>query len=162
MKKRFIAPNATVVGKVELGEEVTVWYQSVVRGDSNTITIGSKTNIQDGTVIHVDHDAPVEVAENVTIGHQCLLHGCTIEKGALIGMGSTILNHAVIGENSLIGAGSLVTEGKVIPPNVLAFGRPAKVIRPLTEEEIEKNRQNIQHYVDLGEKYLKGEFDQIQ
>lgn len=162
MKERFIAPNATVVGDVELGEGVTVWYQAVVRGDSNTIKIGSNTNIQDGTIIHVDHDAPVEVAENVTIGHQCLLHGCTIEKGALIGMGSTILNHAVIGENSLIGAGSLVTEGKVIPPNVLAFGRPAKVIRPLTEEEIEKNRQNIQHYVDLGEKYLKGEFDQIQ
>lgn len=162
MKERFIAPNATVVGDVELGEGVTVWYQAVVRGDSNTIKIGSNTNIQDGTIIHVDHDAPVEVAGNVTIGHQCLLHGCTIEKGALIGMGSTILNHAVIGENSLIGAGSLVTEGKVIPPNVLAFGRPAKVIRPLTEEEIEKNRQNIQHYVDLGEKYLKGEFDQIQ
>ncbi|MFR1941301.1 MAG: gamma carbonic anhydrase family protein [Enterococcus durans] len=162
MKERFIAPNATVVGEVELGEGVTVWYQAVVRGDSNTIKIGSNTNIQDGAIIHVDHDAPVEVAENVTIGHQCLLHGCTIEKGALIGMGSTILNHAVIGENSLIGAGSLVTEGKVIPPNVLAFGRPAKVIRPLTEEEIEKNRKNIQHYVDLGEKYLKGEFDQIQ
>ncbi|MFB8509403.1 gamma carbonic anhydrase family protein [Enterococcus durans] len=162
MKERFIAPNATVVGDVGLGEGVTVWYQAVVRGDSNTIKIGSNTNIQDGTIIHVDHDAPVEVAENVTIGHQCLLHGCTIEKGALIGMGSTILNHAVIGENSLIGAGLLVTEGKVIPPNVLAFGRPAKVIRPLTEEEIEKNRQNIQHYVDLGEKYLKGEFDQIQ
>lgn len=162
MKERFIAPNATVVGEVELGEGVTVWYQAVVRGDSNTIKIGSNTNIQDGTIIHVDHDAPVEVAENVTIGHQCLLHGCTIKKGALIGMGSTILNHAVIGENSLIGAGSLVTEGKVIPPNVLAFGRPAKVIRPLTEEEIEKNRKNIQHYVDLGEKYLKGEFDQIQ
>ncbi|HCB28182.1 transferase [Enterococcus durans] len=162
MKERFIAPNATVVGEVELGEGVTVWYQAVVRGDSNTIKIGSNTNIQDGTIIHVDHDAPVEVAENVTIGHQCLLHGCTIEKGALIGMGSTILNHAVIGENSLIGAGSLVTEGKVIPPNVLAFGRPAKVIRPLTEEEIENNRKNIQHYVDLGEKYLKGEFDQIQ
>lgn len=162
MKERFIAPNATVVGEVELGEGVTVWYQAVVRGDSNTIKIGSNTNIQDGTIIHVDHDAPVEVAENVTIGHQCLLHGCTIEKGALIGMGSTILNHAVIGENSLIGAGSQVTEGKVIPPNVLAFGRPAKVIRPLTEEEIEKNRKNIQHYVDLGEKYLKGEFDQIQ
>lgn len=162
MKKRFIAPNATVIGEVELGEGVTVWYQAVVRGDSNRIKIGSKTNIQDGTIVHVDHDAPVEVAENVTIGHQCLLHGCTIEKGALIGMGSTILNHAVIGENSLIGAGSLVTEGKVIPPNVLAFGRPAKVIRPLTEAEIEKNQQNIQHYVDLGEKYLKGEFDQIQ
>lgn len=162
MKKRFIAPNATVIGEVELGEGVTVWYQAVVRGDSNRIKIGSKTNIQDGTIIHVDHDAPVEIAENVTIGHQCLLHGCRIEKGGLIGMGSTILNHAVIGENSWIGAGSLVTEGKVIPPNVLAFGRPAKVIRPLTEAEIEKNWQNIQHYVDLGEKYLKSEFDQIQ
>ncbi|MBA5255699.1 gamma carbonic anhydrase family protein [Enterococcus hirae] len=145
MSQKFIAPNATVVGDVELAESVTVWYQAVIRGDSNTVKVGARTNIQDGTVIHVDHDAPVEIAENVTVGHQCMLHGCTIEKGALIGMGSTILNHAVIGENSLIGAGSLVTEGKVIPPNVLAFGRPAKVIRPLTEEEIEKNRQNIQH-----------------
>lgn len=133
MSQKFIAPNATVVGDVELAESVTVWYQAVIRGDSNTVKVGARTNIQDGTVIHVDHDAPVEIAENVTVGHQCMLHGCTIEKGALIGMGSTILNHAVIGENSLIGAGSLVTEGKVIPPNVLAFGRPAKVIRPLTE-----------------------------
>ena len=132
MSQKFIAPNATVVGDVELAESVTVWYQAVIRGDSNTVKVGARTNIQDGTVIHVDHDAPVEIAENVTVGHQCMLHGCTIEKGALIGMGSTILNHAVIGENSLIGAGSLVTEGKVIPPNVLAFGRPAKVIRPLT------------------------------
>ncbi|ENZ9221073.1 gamma carbonic anhydrase family protein [Enterococcus hirae] len=158
MSQKFIAPNATVVGDVELAESVTVWYQAVIRGDSNTVKVGARTNIQDGTVIHVDHDAPVEIAENVTVGHQCMLHGCTIEKGALIGMGSTILNHAVIGENSLIGAGSLVTEGKVIPPNVLASGRPAKVIRPLTEEEIEKNRQNIQHYVELGEQYNKGKF----
>ena len=158
MSQKFIAPTATVVGDVELVESVTVWYQAVIRGDSNTVKVGARTNIQDGTVIHVDHDAPVEIAENVTVGHQCMLHGCTIEKGALIGMGSTILNHAVIGENSLIGAGSLVTEGKVIPPNVLAFGRPAKVIRPLTEEEIEKNRQNIQHYVELGEQYNEGKF----
>lgn len=106
---RFIADNATVIGDVELGEDVTVWYQAVVRGDSNWIKIGKGTNIQDGTVIHVDHDAPVEIAENVTVGHQCMLHGCKIEKGALIGMGATVLNHAVIGENSLIGAGSLVT-----------------------------------------------------
>ncbi|EOH85927.1 gamma carbonic anhydrase family protein [Enterococcus villorum] len=158
MSQKFIAPNATVIGKVELAEDVTVWYQAVIRGDSNSIKIGARTNIQDGTVIHVDHDAPVEISENVTVGHQCMLHGCKIEKGALIGMGSTILNHAVIGENSLIGAGSLVTEGKIIPPNVLAFGRPAKVIRPLTKDEIEKNQQNIQHYVDLGKQYNKGEF----
>jgi carbonic anhydrase/acetyltransferase-like protein (isoleucine patch superfamily) len=158
MSQKFIAPNATVVGDVELAEEVTVWYQAVIRGDSNSVKIGARTNIQDGTVIHVDHDAPVEISEEVTVGHQCMLHGCKIEKGALIGMGSTILNHAVIGENSLIGAGSLVTEGKIIPPNVLAFGRPAKVIRPLTKDEIEKNQQNIQHYVDLGKQYNKGEF----
>ncbi|MPM74147.1 Protein YrdA [bioreactor metagenome] len=106
----------------------------------------------------MDHDAPTEIAENVTVGHQCMLHGCKIEKGALIGMGSTILNHAQIGENSLIGAGSLVTEGKVIPPNVLAFGRPARVIRPLTEEEIQKNQANIQHYIELGQEYLAGKY----
>lgn len=140
--ERFIASNATVIGDVTLSEDVTIWYQAVLRGDSNWIKIGQRTNIQDGTIIHVDHDAPVDIAENVTVGHQCMLHGCTIEKGALIGMGTTILNHAVIGENSLIGAGSLVTEGKVIPPNVLAFGRPAKVIRPLTKEEIQKQRKH--------------------
>ncbi len=98
------------------------------------------------------------VIGDVTVGHQCMLHGCTIEKGALIGMGTTILNYAVIGENSLIGAGSLVTEGKVIPPNVLAFGRPAKVIRPLTKEEIQKNKENIQHYVEIGRMHAQGKF----
>lgn len=87
MSQKFIAPNATVVGDVELAESVTVWYQAVIRGDSNTVKVGARTNIQDGTVIHVDHDAPVEIAENVTVGHQCMLHGCTIEKGALIGYG---------------------------------------------------------------------------
>ncbi len=161
MMARFIAKNATVVGNVELGDEVTVWFNSVIRGDSNWIKIGDRTNIQDGTVIHVDHDAPTDIAENVTVGHQCMLHGCKIEKGALIGMSSVILNHAVIGENSLIGAGSLVTQGTVIPPNVLAFGRPAKVIRPLTAEEIEKNRQNITHYCSLGQEYLAGKYQEI-
>ncbi|OJG93909.1 bacterial transferase hexapeptide repeat protein [Enterococcus thailandicus] len=158
MEKLFIAPNATVVGDVTLAKDVTIWYQAVLRGDSNWIKVGQGTNIQDGTIIHVDHDAPTEIAENVTVGHQCMLHGCKIEKGALIGMGSTILNHAQIGENSLIGAGSLVTEGKVIPPNVLAFGRPARVIRPLTEEEIQKNQANIQHYIELGQEYLAGKY----
>ncbi|WP_165002939.1 MULTISPECIES: gamma carbonic anhydrase family protein [unclassified Enterococcus] len=156
--ERFIAPNATVIGDVTLAKEVSIWYQAVLRGDSNWIKIGRGTNIQDGTIVHVDHDAPVEIAEQVTVGHQCMIHGCKIEKGALIGMGSTILNHAVIGENSLIGAGSLVTEGKVIPPNVLAFGRPAKVIRPLTEEEIQKNKENIQHYIDIAQQHARGEF----
>ena len=136
--QNFIAPNATVVGDVTIGSEATVWFQAVLRGDANYIRVGERTNIQDGTIIHVDHDAPTIIAEDVTVGHQCMLHGCKIEKGALIGMSSIVLNHAVIGENSLIGAGSLVTQGTIIPPNVLAFGRPAKVIRPLTEEEIAK------------------------
>lgn len=159
---QFVASNATVVGDVDLGENVTIWYQAVVRGDSNSIRIGSGTNIQDGTIIHVDHDAPVTIGNDVTVGHQCMIHGCRIEKGALIGMGSTILNHAVIGENSLIGVGSLVTEGKVIPPNVLAFGRPAKVIRTLTKEEIEKNKQNILHYIEIGEKHAQGVYKEWQ
>ncbi|MFV0561300.1 MAG: gamma carbonic anhydrase family protein [Enterococcus sp.] len=158
MSQRFIAENATVVGDVILEEDVTVWFQAVLRGDSQSIHIGKGTNIQDGTVIHVDHQEPVEVGEYVTVGHQCLLHGCKVEDGALIGMGSTILNRAVIGENSLIGAGSLVTEDKVIPPNVLAFGRPAKVIRPLTEEEIQKNKENSAHYIALGQEYLAGNY----
>ncbi|WP_430611215.1 gamma carbonic anhydrase family protein [Enterococcus sp. DIV0876] len=152
----FIAKNATITGDVALGAESTVWFQAVVRGDANWITIGARTNIQDGTIIHVDHDAPTVIGDDVTVGHQCMLHGCKIEQGALIGMSSIILNHAVIGENSLIGAGSLVTQGTVIPPNVMAFGRPAKVIRPLTEEEIAKNKANIAHYVALGAQYQEG------
>lgn len=156
---KFIAKNAIVVGDVTLGEETTIWYNAVLRGDANWIKIGDRTNIQDGTIVHVDHDAPVVIGEDVTVGHQCMIHGCTVEKGALVGMSSIILNHAVIGENSLIGAGSLVTQGTVIPPNVLAFGRPAKVIRPLTEEELAGNRANIQHYVEMGRKHQAGEFD---
>ncbi len=160
--KPFIAKNAVVVGDVMLGRDVTVWYNAVIRGDANRIIIGERTNIQDGTIIHVDHDAPTEIAADVTVGHQCMLHGCRIEQGALIGMSSIVLNHAVIGENSLIGAGSLVTQGTVIPPNVLAFGRPARVIRPLTEGEIEKNQQNIRHYMEMGAAHRKGEFPLIE
>ncbi|MGX7197057.1 gamma carbonic anhydrase family protein [Enterococcus olivae] len=157
----FIAKNAVVIGDVILGKDVTVWYNSVIRGDANFIKIGDRTNIQDGTIIHVDHDAPTEIGKDITVGHQCMLHGCKIEDGALIGMSSIVLNHAVIGENSLIGAGSLVTEGTVIPPNVLVFGRPARVIRPLTPEEIEANRQNIIHYCEMGQAHQQGEFKEL-
>lgn len=158
---RFIAESADVTGKVALGDEVSIWHRSTVRGDIDSISIGDKTNVQEGTVIHVDIDAPVEIGNFITIGHQCIIHGCKIEDGALIGMGTTILNHAVIGENAMIGAGSLVTEGKVIPPNTLAFGRPAKVIRELTEEEIAKNHANTQHYVELGHEFREGKYKRI-
>lgn len=158
----FIAKNATVIGNVTLGTEVTVWFNSVIRGDGNSITIGNRTNIQDGTIIHIDHNAPVEIGDNVTVGHQCMLHDCKISSGALIGMSSIVLNHAVIGENSMIGAGSLITQGTVIPPNVLAFGRPAKVIRPLTPEEIQANQKNADHYCQLGKEYLEGKYLKVQ
>lgn len=158
----FIADSADVYGDVTLGEGSTIWFQSVLRGDSNTISIGKMTNVQDGTVVHVDHDAPTVIEDYVTIGHACIIHGCTIHSGALIGMGATVLNHAEIGENSLIGAGSLVTEGTVIPANSLAFGSPVRVIRQLTPEEIEKNRRNAQHYFELGQAYSKNTISRIQ
>ena len=160
--QNFIAPNATVVGDVTIGSEATVWFQAVLRGDANYIRVGERTNIQDGTIIHVDHDAPTVIEDYVTIGHACIIHGCTIHSGALIGMGATVLNHAEICENSLIGAGSLVTEGTVIPANSLAFGSPARVIRQLTPEEIEKNRRNAQHYFELGQAYSKNTISRIQ
>ncbi|MGX7205586.1 gamma carbonic anhydrase family protein [Enterococcus pingfangensis] len=158
----FIADSADVYGDVTIGAGSTIWFQSVLRGDSNSISIGKKSNIQDGTIVHVDHEAPTLIEDHVTVGHACIIHGCTIHSGALIGMGSTILNHAEIGENSLIGAGSLVTEGTVIPSGVLAFGSPARVIRQLTPEEIKKNQENAQHYYELGQAYLNQEFQAFE
>ncbi|MGX7350893.1 gamma carbonic anhydrase family protein [Enterococcus canis] len=151
------AENVDLIGDVTLGTDVNIWYQSVLRGDNAPITIGTATNIQDGTVIHVDEDAPVKIGDYVTVGHLCLLHGCRIENGALIGMGSLVMNHAVVEENAMVGAGSLVTEGQVIPAGMLAFGRPARVIRPLTAAEIAKNRANAEHYVVHAQKQLRQE-----
>lgn len=162
MKDYFIASSGDVYGDVTLGTDSSVWFQAVLRGDNDQIIVGKGSNIQDGTIVHTDQGIPVTIGQRVTIGHQCLLHGCRIESGALIGMGTIILNHAVIGENSLIGAGSLVTEGKIIPPNVLAFGRPAQVIRALTEEEIAGNHRNAQHYIDLSKRYQAGIYQQIK
>ncbi|GGD01401.1 gamma carbonic anhydrase family protein [Enterococcus wangshanyuanii] len=160
-KEYFIAPSADVYGNVELAKDVSIWFQAVLRGDNNIIKIDTGSNVQDGTIIHVDLDASVSIGKNVTIGHHCMLHGCTIEDGALIGMGSTILNHAKIGKNSLIGAGSLVTEKVEIPENVLAFGRPARVIRPLTREEIRKNKENAQHYIERSKEFLEEKYPRL-
>ena len=162
MKDYYIAESADVFGNVKLGKHSSIWFQAVLRGDSESITIGAGTNIQDGSVVHVDFNASVVVGDNVTVGHQCLLHGCHIEEGALIGMGTTILNHAVIGKNSLIGAGSLIVEGQEIPPNVLAFGRPAQVIRLLTREEIRKNKENALHYIELSKKFAENKIKRIR
>lgn len=154
----FIAPSAVVVGDVTIEKDASIWFQSVIRADVAPVVIKARTNIQDSTVIHVGHGQPTIVEEDVTVGHQCMLHGCHIKQGALIGMSSIILDGASIGEDSLIGAGSLVTKGTVIPPRSLAFGRPAKVIRTLTPEEIQANHDNTTHYVELAKEFQAGHY----
>lgn len=155
----FIADNACVIGNVHIGNGSSVWFGTVIRGDVNAIRIGKMTNIQDLSVVHVTTEhasrpAATVIGDKVTIGHKVILHGCTIEDGSLIGMGSIVMDHAVIGKGSIIGAGSLVTENTVIEPGHLAFGRPAKTVRPLTPEEIMALEFSARHYEELAKTYL--------
>jgi carbonic anhydrase/acetyltransferase-like protein (isoleucine patch superfamily) len=153
----FVAGNAALIGDVVIGDDVSIWFSTTVRGDVNFIRIGARTNVQDNTVIHVDQDdAPTVIGEEVTIGHGAIVHGCTIHRGALIGMGSRILSGAVIGENALVGAGALVPEGMHVPPRMLAVGVPARVKRPLTDAEVAGLEESWRHYVEVKERYLKG------
>ncbi|MCG7332279.1 gamma carbonic anhydrase [Salinicoccus roseus] len=144
----FIAPNATVIGDVEIGEQSSVWFGTVLRGDIAPIRIGSHTNIQDLSILHETPDMPLVIDDNVTVGHKVTLHSCTIRRNALIGMDSTVLDGAVIGENAFIGAGSLVTPGTEIPANAMAFGRPARVVRDLTDEDLEEMKRINETYVN--------------
>lgn len=144
----FIAPNATVIGDVELGENASVWFGTVLRGDIAPIRVGNNSNIQDLSILHETPGMPLVIEDNVTVGHKVTLHSCTIKKNALIGMDSTILDGAVIGENAFIGAGSLVTPGTEIPPDTLAFGRPAKVVRKLTEKDFWEMKRINETYVN--------------
>lgn len=147
----FIAENAAIVGDVVIGENSNIWYGVVIRSEWQPTTIGKNTNIQENSTVHIDHDFPTTIGDEVTIGHNCIIHGCTIENNVLVGMGSTILNGAEIGENTIIGAGSLVTQNKKIPSGVLCMGSPAKVVRELTKEEIESIKISAKQYVELGE-----------
>lgn len=144
----FVADTATVIGKVSLAENVSVWPSVVMRGDNEPITIGTGANIQESAVLHTDPGYPMQLGTNVTIGHQAMLHGCTIGDGALIGIQAVVLNGAVIGKNCLVAAGALVTEGKVFPDNSLILGRPAKVVRQLSEEEIMSLGKNAESYIE--------------
>jgi len=144
----FIAPEAVVIGDVHIGPNVSIWFNAVIRGDNDTITIAEGTNIQDGAVLHVDEGVPLSLGEFVTVGHKAMLHGCTVGKGSLIGMNAVVLNHAVIGENCLIGANALVTEGTVIPDGSLVLGSPAKVIKPLSDDAIKQMQLGTQSYID--------------
>ncbi len=149
----FIADFTTITGDVEIGEESSVWFNTVIRGDVAPTVIGKKVNIQDNSVLHQSPNNPLILEDEVTVGHQVILHSCIIRKKALIGMGSIILDKAEIGEGAFIGAGSLVSQGKKIPPNTLAFGRPAKVIRELTPEDIEDMERINREYAEKGEYY---------
>lgn len=156
-RSAFIAENAVVIGDVKIGEDSSVWYGCVLRGDVNYIRIGNRTNIQDLTMIHVSrHDYPTIVEDEVTVGHSVTLHGCVVETGSLIGIGSTVLDGARIGKNSLVAAGSLVTPNTVIPDGSFVLGSPARVRRSLTPEEIEDQRRFWKGYVELSEMYKTG------
>ena len=151
----FVAENAALIGDVEIGNDCSIWFGTTVRGDVNLIRIGSRTNVQDNCTIHVTHEQwPTVIAEEVTIGHGAIVHGCTVHRGALIGMGSRVLDGAVVGELALIGAGALVPEGMKVPPRTLVIGVPARVKRALTEDELAKLEQSWRNYVSYKEKYL--------
>ncbi|MEO6944650.1 MAG: gamma carbonic anhydrase family protein [Lacisediminihabitans sp.] len=146
----WVAPNATLIGRVTLGEKVSIFYGSVLRADVDSITIGDGSNIQDNVSIHCDAGIPTTVGRGVSVGHSAVLHGCTVEDDCLIGMAATVLNHAVIGRESLIAAGAVVLEGTVIPPGSLVAGVPAKVRRELSAQEREHVRDNARRYEDVG------------
>lgn len=156
----FIAPTASIIGRVSIGPDASVWFGAVIRGDVDSISIGGGTNVQDGTVIHCDEGFPTTIGREVTIGHSCIIHGCTIGDNTLVGMGSTILNGARIGENCLIGAGSLITEGKEFPPGSVIMGRPAKVVREVGEAELAMLRRGSENYRRNSQRY-KSELAQI-
>ncbi len=153
-KETYIAPNATLKGDVNLGDNVTILFGAVLRADVDKIIIGNGSNVQDNAVIHESAGKPVVIGRNVSIGHGAIVHGATIEDDCLIGMGSIILNGAKIGKGSLIAAGALVSERKEIPPNSLVMGVPGKIIRELTPEERAGNLKNAATYVGLGKRYL--------
>lgn len=149
----WIAPNAVVIGSVSLGDESSVWFNTVIRGDNDQIRIGERTNIQEGTVIHADPGFPAEIGPDCTVGHMAMLHGCTIGRGCLIGIGAIILNGARIGDECLIGAGALIPEGKEIPPRSVVFGSPGKLVRAASPADLERIRHGTQVYIEKWKSY---------
>jgi carbonic anhydrase/acetyltransferase-like protein (isoleucine patch superfamily) len=155
-KGAWVADSAQVIGTVELGENASVWFGVVIRGDTETIRIGRNTNVQDGSVLHADEGVPLVLGDNVSVGHQVMLHGCTIGDGSLIGIQAVVLNNAKIGRNCIVGAGSVVTEGKEFPDNSLIFGSPAKLIRTIDEKGQQMLGHIAEHYVENSRRYARG------
>ena len=152
----WVADSAQVMGNVEMADGANVWFGAVIRGDTETIRIGRRSNIQDGSVLHADVGKPLTVGDDVTVGHMVMLHGCTIGDGSLIGIGAVVLNGAKIGKGCLVGAGSLVTEGKEFPDGVMIMGSPAKVVRPLEPQQLEGLRGSAAHYVENAARFKAG------
>lgn len=149
----YVAPGAQLIGLVELHARASVWFNAVLRGDTEPIVVGAGSNVQDCAVLHTDPGCPLIIGQNATIGHQVMLHGCTIGDGALVGIQAVVMNNARIGRDSLVGAGALVTEGREIPERSLVLGSPAKVVRTLTDEEVERLRRGAAHYVERAAHY---------
>lgn len=152
----WVADSAQVMGNVTLAADVSIWFGAVVRGDTETIRVGQRTNIQDLSVLHADVGMPLTVGDDVTVGHKVMLHGCTIGDGSLIGIGAIVLNGAKIGKGCLVGAGSLVTEGKEFPDGSMIMGTPAKVVRQLTPEQLQGLLQSAEHYVSNARRFRTG------
>ena len=151
----FVAANATVIGSVVLEDQCSVWFNAVIRGDNELITLGARSNVQDGSILHTDEGFPLSIGPEVTVGHMVMLHGCTVGEGSLIGIKAVILNGAVIGRECLVGANTLVIEGKKIPDRSLVLGSPGKVMRSLTDEEVARQRWIAGHYVENARRYLR-------
>jgi carbonic anhydrase/acetyltransferase-like protein (isoleucine patch superfamily) len=151
----FAAPSSAVIGRVRLGRDVSIWFGAVLRGDSEQISIGDRSNVQDNAVVHVDGDAPAFVGADVTIGHAATVHGCRVGDFSLIGIGATILSHAVIGRYCIVGANALITEGKEFPDRSLIVGVPAKRVREVTEAEMKMLEASAAHYVEMGRRYRR-------
>lgn len=152
----WVADSAQVMGEVHMGADASVWFGTVVRGDTSSITIGEGTNVQDASVLHADLGMPLVIGRHVTVGHQVMLHGCTIGDESLIGIGAIVLNGAKIGKNCLVGAGALVTEGKEFPDGSMIIGSPARVVKQLTAEQMQGLRQSAQHYIDNARRFRAG------
>lgn len=149
----WVAPSADLIGDVRLGNRCSVWFGAVIRADNTPIVIGDESNVQDGAIGHSDPGAPLTIGARVTVGHQAILHGCTVGNGALVGMGARILNGAVIGDHCLVGAGALVTEGKSFEPGMLIVGSPARALRPLNEDELAMLELSAAHYAEKAADY---------
>ena len=152
----WVADNANVIGRVTLAEDTSVWFGVVIRGDTSTITVGKGSNIQDNSVLHADIGMPLIIGEGVTVGHQAMLHGCSVGNNSLIGIGAIVLNGVKIGNNCLVGAGALVTEGKEFADGSMIIGSPAKAVRMLSPEQIEGLKMSARHYVDNADRYKAG------